>query len=150
MAYSQLTLADLGTSVDELKEFHQNYQSFFETSYAAEWSLKYLHSTFVCDKRRNIAFVARAVPGGNSMNMQHFITHALWADQPIINQLQRDTYDLIFSADEGALIIDESGFPFHRERFCRGRSPVLWGFGQSRQLSGRRLRKPMPIPLKPH
>ena len=100
----------MGTSVAELSEFHKSYHTFFEP-YALEWSFKYLHSTFVCEKRRNIANRARLVPNGNVQNMHHFIANQKWPDQPIVNQLQGDTYNLIGSADEGALIIDESGFP---------------------------------------
>jgi SRSO17 transposase len=112
--YSQLTLADIGSSILELEEFHANYQSFFHTSDTydtQQWSKAYLHSTFVCDKRRNIANRARSVPGGNVQNMHHFISNAPWLDQPIVNQLQKDTYRLIGSQKEGALIIDESGIP---------------------------------------
>ena len=110
MAISQLTLADIGTSVDELEAFHSMYQAFFEP-YAYESSVSYLHSTFVCEKRRNIANRARAVPDGNIQNMRHFLSNGTGDNSPIINQFQGDTYDLIGSAKEGALIIDESGLP---------------------------------------
>ncbi len=110
MAYCQLTLADIGASVAELEVFHHRYAAFFETTYAQEESFTSLHSTYVCDRRRNIANRARAV-GGNSQNLHPFITNASWPDQPILQQLQRDTFSLIGSATEGALIIDESGFP---------------------------------------
>jgi SRSO17 transposase len=112
--YSQLTLSDIGSSIREFEEFHPCYQYFFHTSdtYETEqWSLAYLHSTFVCDKRRHIANRARSVPSGNVQNMHHFISNAPWLDKPIIRQLQKETCRLIGSKEEGALIIDESGIP---------------------------------------
>jgi SRSO17 transposase len=111
MSLSQLTLADIGSSVEELEEFHDSYSPFFETDSEKKWSQAYLHSTFVCEKRRNIANRARSIPNGNAQNMHHFISNASWEERPLINKLQGDIYSLIGSSDQGALILDESGIP---------------------------------------
>lgn len=111
MSYCQLTLEDIGICAYELEEFHENYQPFFSTPNADDWSFKYLHSTFVCDKRRNIANRAKAVPGGDSQNMHHFISNANWSDYPAIRQTQKDVNYLIGDSEQGALIVDESGIP---------------------------------------
>lgn len=111
MSYCQLTLEDIGSCADELKTFHQNYEPFFSTPNAYDWSLKYLHSTFVFSNRRNIANRAGAIPGGNVQNIHHFISNADWYDQPVIRQIQQDVNDLIGDANQGVLIVDESGIP---------------------------------------
>ncbi|MHC1568719.1 MAG: transposase, partial [Candidatus Syntropharchaeia archaeon] len=47
----------------------------------------------------------------NNQSLQHFISELPWDERPVIDDIQRDVSKLIGDEANGAIHIDESGFP---------------------------------------
>jgi SRSO17 transposase len=54
---------------------------------------------------------AKNVPDCNNQSLQHFISDSPWDERPVIDHIQRDVTALIGDGVNGAIHIDESGFP---------------------------------------
>jgi len=54
---------------------------------------------------------AKNVPDCNNQSLHHFISDSPWDERPVIDHIQRDVVELIGDKINGAIHIDESGFP---------------------------------------
>lgn len=93
--------------------FHKRFSHFFRTKtrLVAKQAHAYSAGQIQSDARRNLVKFTHCVPEINEQAMQHFISNSPWEDAPLIAQLQRDVDKLIGDLNDGALILDESGFP---------------------------------------
>ena len=93
--------------------FHKRFSYFFRTKtrLVAKQAQAYSAGQIQSDARRNLVKFTHCVPEINEQAMQHFISNSPWEDAPLIAQLQQDVDRLIGDLNDGALILDESGFP---------------------------------------
>jgi SRSO17 transposase len=110
MALCKLLSHDIVASYYKLLDFYKEFRTYFETDSAKRWGLKYLQSQLLCNKRLSIAEASRTVIGGNHQDMHHFISNSPWQDEPIIDHIQKMVNESIGDSDDGALILDETGF----------------------------------------
>ena len=71
----------------------------------------YVHGQLFTKQVQNLTQYCREVPDSDYEAMQHFISDSPWDDEQIIKQLQGDVCNLLGDANDGALILDESGIP---------------------------------------
>src|SRR5829696_2751042 len=85
----------------------------------------YLHGLLLDGERKSIEPLSRRVPGGNEQNLQQFINQSPWDSAPIL-AAYRARMAAAFATDDGAIVIDDTGFP------KQGKHSV----GVARQYSG--------------
>ena len=85
----------------------------------------YLHGLLLDGERKSSAPLSRRVPGGNEQALQQFINQSPWDPTPIV-AAYRARMAAAFAADDGAIVVDDTGFP------KQGRHSV----GVARQYSG--------------
>lgn len=109
----KLSQHDLRRVIDLFVAFHKRFSHFFRTKTrsVARQAQAYSAGQIQSDTRRNLVKFTHCVPEVNEQAMQHFISNSSWKDAPLIAQLQQDVDRLIGDPNEGALILDESGFP---------------------------------------
>jgi SRSO17 transposase len=105
-----LSIQDIKQCSSVLITFYNKFSKLFNTESAQHWGLKYLQGQLLCNKRLNIAESSRTVKGGNHQNMHHFISNSPWQDELIIAQIQKMVNASIGDSEDGALILDETGF----------------------------------------
>jgi SRSO17 transposase len=105
-----LSIQDIKQCSSMLITFYNKFSKLFNTESAQHWGLKYLQGQLLCNKRLNIAESSRTVKGGNHQNMHHFISNSPWQDELIIAQIQKMVNASIGDSEDGALILDETGF----------------------------------------
>src|SRR5215216_7995279 len=70
----------------------------------------YLHGLLLDGERKSIEPLSRRVPGGNEQNLQQFINQSPWDPGPVL-AAYRARMALAFAADDGVVVIDDTGFP---------------------------------------
>jgi SRSO17 transposase len=93
--------------------FHASYATFFQnnTKSVAKSALDYLHGQLFIKQQQNLWQYCREGKESEYEAMQHFISSSPLDDVKLINQLQKDVLNLLGDANDGALILDESGIP---------------------------------------
>ena len=125
----KLCTKDLRLALDRLKRIHEKYASHFhsKTRSVARQSLQYLQGQLLEKGRGNMTNYAKNVLDCNNQSLQHFISDSPWDERHVIDHIQRDVTSLIGDEVNGAIHIDESGFP------KQGKNSV----GVKRQYCGR-------------
>ncbi len=125
----KLCIEDLDLAYDRLELAHEDYVLHFrsKTRSVAKQSFQYLQGLLLERGRGNMTKYARNVPDGNNQRFQHFISDSHWDEREVIDHIQRDVVKIIGDEVNGAIHIDESGFP------KSGRNSV----GVKRQYCGR-------------
>jgi SRSO17 transposase len=96
-----------------LEIIYQSYKSNFVTktrSVETTASL-YAQGLLLQQGRGNMSKYANNVQGANARRFQYFISESPWEYRPMIAQIQRDVMEHIGDARDGAIHIDETGFP---------------------------------------
>jgi len=108
-----LSADDINEVLTLFTEFHESYVPFFQnrTKNVSQSAKDYLHGQLFTKQLQNLTQYCREVPESDYEAMQHFISDSPWEDDEIIKQLQSDVCDLLGDANDGALILDESGIP---------------------------------------
>src|SRR6185295_17590081 len=70
---------------------------------------RYLHGLAQAEAA-TFAAMAAVVEDGCAQQFQHFISHAPWRHEPVIEQIARDADRLLGGKPDSTLIIDESSF----------------------------------------
>ena len=119
-----LTRDDLNAMLPKLEEFHARFGRFFPRSESRAWSRKYLVGLALPIERKNVENIAEQV-GGSPRRLQEFLSDSPWNDEGCIVELQHLVGEEL-GADDGVLIMDETGFP----------KKGIWSAGVGRQYSG--------------
>jgi len=61
--------------------------------------------------RKNVEDIAESLPGGNTQDLQQFISSSKWSTEAVLKQIALNANELIGDSENTALILDESGFP---------------------------------------
>ena len=85
----------------------------------------YLHGLLLDGERKSIEPLSRRVPGGNEQALQQFVNQSPWDPAPVL-AAYRARMAGAFAADDGVIVIDDTGFP------KQGKHSV----GVARQYSG--------------
>ena len=91
----------------------QKYTDYF-VSYRRDVSEKarqYLHGLMQAGSHKNMLSMSEVVPESDARNLQQFISKSQWNARAVLDQVARDTDQLIGSKTQAGLIIDESAFP---------------------------------------
>jgi SRSO17 transposase len=125
----KMRVKDLYLSYGRLRRAHGGYTPHFRsrTRSVARQSLQYLQGQLLERGRGNMTNYAKNVPDCNNQSLHHFISDSPWDERPVIDHIQRDVMELIGDKINGAIHIDESGFP------KQGKNSV----GVKRQYCGR-------------
>jgi SRSO17 transposase len=119
-----LTGDDLRALLPKLEEYHTRFHRFFKRSESRAWSLRYLIGLALPIERKNVENIAEQV-GASPRRLQEFLSDSPWDDEGCIVELQRLIGEEL-GADDGVLILDDSGFP----------KKGIWSAGVGRQYSG--------------
>jgi SRSO17 transposase len=119
-----LTVDDLNALLPKLEAFHARFHRFFRRSESRAWSLKYLFGLVLPIERKNVENIAEQVDA-SPRRLQEFLSDSPWDDDGCIEELQRLVGEEL-GADDGVLILDDSGFP----------KKGIWSAGVGRQYSG--------------
>jgi len=108
-----LTVRDLHQLYDKLRCFHDKYTSHFmsKTRDVIKQSFQYIHGKFLEMGDGNMESYAENVPDCNSQSLQHFVSNSPWDHESVLDHIQRDVTQCIGDRKNGALHVDESGFP---------------------------------------
>lgn len=94
---------------NELKGFHEQFDSCFLRSESRANFFRYMAGQFSQIERKSIEPIAIAVEGGKVRAMQRFVSDAPWDDEKLILKYRKLFVDDLGHAD-GVVIFDESGF----------------------------------------
>jgi SRSO17 transposase len=72
---------------------------------------KYIQGLLLNRDRGNCSRFAKKIRKSSNQSLQHFITHSPWNERVVIDRIQKKVGKLIGNPFEGALHIDETGFP---------------------------------------
>ena len=90
--------------------FHQEFAPLFGRTEARERSEQYLRGLLVQQTdRRNAENLAESIDGATPRSLQRFLTESPWADEPVIDGLQRYVGRRLNRPD-GVLVLDDTGF----------------------------------------
>jgi SRSO17 transposase len=111
--------------VERLYGYALEFRPLFPRSDQFRQGRVYLHGLRLDGERKSIEPLSRRVPGGNEQNLQQFINQSPWDPAPIL-AAYRARMAAAFAADDGVVVIDDTGFP------KQGKHSV----GVARQYSG--------------
>src|SRR5688572_8419823 len=111
--------------VERLQGYALEFRPLFPRSDQFKQGRVYLHGLLLDGERKSIEPLSRRVPGGNEQNLQQFINQSPWDPAPIL-AAYRARMAAAFAADDGVIVIDDTGFP------KQGKQSV----GVARQYSG--------------
>ncbi len=111
--------------VERLYAYALEYRPLFPRSDQFRQGRVYLHGLLLDGERKSIEPLSRRVPGGNEQALQQFINQSPWDPTPVL-AAYRARMAAAFAADDGVIVIDDTGFP------KQGRHSV----GVARQYSG--------------
>src|SRR5215210_8742043 len=114
-----------GDVLDRLHSYAREYRPLFPRSDQFKQGRVYLHGLLLDGERKSIEPLSRRVPGGNEQNLQQFINQSPWDPAPILAAYRARMAET-FAADDGVIVIDDTGFP------KQGKHSV----GVARQYSG--------------
>ena len=107
-------------------KFHQEFAPLFGRTEACERSEQYLRGLLVQQTdRRNAENLAETIDGATPRSLQRFLTESPWADEPLIDRLQRYVGQRL-NQPAGVFVLDDTGFA------KQGKKSV----GVARQYSG--------------
>jgi SRSO17 transposase len=111
--YFMLSERDIAIILKLLYLNYKRYKSYFRTkTRTVEYvAFQYALGLLLQQGRGNMSKNAQNVPGGSGRRFQHFITGSPWDYRAVIAQIQRDVMRYIGNARNGAIHIDETGFP---------------------------------------
>jgi SRSO17 transposase len=90
--------------------FHQEFAPLFGRTEARERSEQYLRGLLVQQTdRRNAENLAESIDGATPRSLQRFLTESPWADELVIDRLQRYVGQRLNRPD-GVLVLDDTGF----------------------------------------
>ena len=90
--------------------FHQEFASLFGRTEARKRSEQYLRGLLVQQTdRRNAENLAEIIDGATPRSLQRFLTESPWADEPLIDRLQRYVGQRLNQRD-GVFVLDDTGF----------------------------------------
>src|SRR5215210_2037356 len=112
-------------AVERLLGYALEFRPLFPRSDQFKQGRVYLHGLLLDGERKSIGPLSRRVPGGNEQNLQQFINQSPWDPAPIL-AAYRARMAAAFAADDGVIVIDDTGFP------KQGKQSV----GVARQYSG--------------
>jgi len=92
---------------------YESYKSYFETKTRSveTTASQYIQGLLLQRGRGNMTKYANNVPDASARRFQYFISQSPWEYRPVIDQIQRDVMERIGDARDGAIHIDETGFP---------------------------------------
>lgn len=95
------------------KLIHMNFNDAFivRTRDGSRNAQKYLQGLLLNRDRGNCSRFAKKVRKSSNQSLQHFITHSPWNERIVIDRIQRKVSELIGDPIDGAVHIDETGFP---------------------------------------
>lgn len=111
--------------LERLHGYALEFRPLFPRSDQFKQGRVYLHGLLLDGERKSIEPLSRRVPGGNEQNLQQFINQSPWDPAPIL-AAYRARMATAFAADDGVIVIDDTGFP------KQGKQSV----GVARQYSG--------------
>jgi SRSO17 transposase len=111
--------------VERLYGYALEFRPLFGRSDQFKQGRVYLHGLLLDGERKSIEPLSRRVPGGNEQNLQQFINQSPWDPAPILAAYRARMAET-FAADDGVIVIDDTGFP------KQGKHSV----GVARQYSG--------------
>jgi SRSO17 transposase len=111
--------------VERLHGYALAFRPLFPRSDQFKQGRVYLHGLLLDGERKSIEPLSGRVPGGNEQNLQQFINQSPWDPAPIL-AAYRGRMATAFAADDGVIVIDDTGFP------KQGKHSV----GVARQYSG--------------
>ena len=92
---------------------YESYKSYFATKTRSVETAasQYSQGLLLQQGRGNMTKYANNVQGASARRFQYFISESPWEYRPMIAQIQRDVMEHIGDARDGAIHIDETGFP---------------------------------------
>lgn len=129
MSFVELISEDVEQAIECFEAFHQRFAARFATK-TREMSLaakQYVHGQLVCQARGNLMQFEKLVPQSDQQSLHHLVSNSPWDEHGVLNEIAACVSQRIGDATQGALHIDESGFP------KQGRHSV----GVARQYCGR-------------
>jgi SRSO17 transposase len=111
--------------IERLHAYALGFRPLFGRSDRYKQGRVYLHGLLLDGERKSIEPLSRRVPGGNEQNLQQFINQSPWDPAPVL-AAYRARMAAAFAADDGVIVIDDTGFP------KQGKHSV----GVARQYSG--------------
>jgi SRSO17 transposase len=91
----------------------ESYKSYFvtKTRSVETTASQYAQGLLLQQGRGNMTKYANDVQDASARRFQYFISQSPWEYRPVIAQIQRDVMERIGDARDGAIHIDETGFP---------------------------------------
>ena len=114
-----------GEVIERLYEYALEFRPLFPRSDQFNQGRIYLHGLLLDGERKSIEPLSRRVPGGDEQRLQQFVNQSPWDPAPVL-AAYRTRMAAAFAAEEGVIVIDDTGFP------KQGKHSV----GVARQYSG--------------
>lgn len=91
-----------------VKSYRPHFQSYRHN--VTEKARQYASGLMQAGARKNMERMAEVVPDSDPRNLQQFLTHSKWSAADVIDQVARDTNELLGDDQQTGFFIDESGF----------------------------------------
>ena len=103
----------LDQSLDKLTHLHGGYTLHFvsKTRNVVKQSFQYIQGKLLEKGNGNMCRYANTIPDCNNQSLQHFVSDSPWDHEPVLDHIQRDVAQYIGDRKNGALHVDECGFP---------------------------------------
>ena len=113
MKFINLSVEELWETLLEFEKFHVEFSESFRTKThnMSQQAGQYIQGQLLCLERGNMTNLIKVVPNSDAQSFQQFLSDSPWEDETVISHIQSDVMSLIGQGDEGAVHIDESGFP---------------------------------------
>lgn len=99
-----------GEVVERLYGYALEYRPLFPRSDQFRQGRVYLHGLLLDGERKSIEPLSRRVPGGDEQRLQQFVNQSPWDPAPIL-AAYRARMAAAFAADDGVIVVDDTGFP---------------------------------------
>src|ERR1043166_4314981 len=94
----------------ELDLFLEHYAPLFGRDETQDHANRFVQGLLLGGDRRSVENIAEAIDGCAVRSLQKFIAQSPWADDELVEELQRHVTEVLGDPD-ASLNVDETGFP---------------------------------------
>ena len=95
--------------MEYIERFGKYFQSYRRD--VTPQAKQYLQGLMQAGRNKNMERMADVVPDSAYQNLQHFVTNSKWSHRAVMDEVAMTANEHIGDAENGMLLIDETGFP---------------------------------------
>lgn len=113
MKFVHLSVEELADAIQEFERFHAQFTACFRTTTRnmSRQAGQYIQGQLLCLERGTLTTLTKVIPDSDAQSFQQLLSDSPWDEEAVLRPLQQEVMTLLGNGSEGAIHLDESGFP---------------------------------------